>query len=175
MKRIILSILLLVPLVKVTAQVRDTMTYNVKSRLDWSDFKMLPDSKDTIKNANLYVTIQMIYKKVNAWTGVATFEAYGFVLRDSSWVKPGSKNDMLLDYLQFKYDVSNLIAKQLESEINNEKINAGNRKKTGKYFYSYIDKLDRFLIKIDKDTNYGKESAKLENWKQKYKNGLLEE
>jgi hypothetical protein len=175
MKRILSIIFIFSSLTCLNAQVRDSITYNTKSRLDWSDFKMIPNSEDTLRSSNLYVTIQMGYKKVNVWTGIATFEAYGFVLRDSSWVKPTFKSDLLLDYMQLQYDISNLLAKQLENEINSEKINAGNRKKTGKYFYFYVDKLERIINKMDNDTNYGRDENMIERWKNKYNNGLINE
>ena len=90
----------------------------------------------------------MTIQKVNIWTGVATFEAYAIVYRNSSWVNQSFMCVELLDYFQLQYDISNFIAKQPENETNSKRINAENRRKISKIFYSYVDKLNNGINQI---------------------------
>lgn len=103
----------------------DTISVRSKNILEWSDFKMVPESSSDA-SAYIELTFGVFAKKVNVWTGTITVESYGGIRRDLSWVNPQRKSQQLLDYLQLKYEIGHFFAKQSEKEINSKKINAGN-------------------------------------------------
>ncbi|MDR2424550.1 MAG: hypothetical protein LBD59_07485 [Prevotellaceae bacterium] len=151
----------------------DSITYKLKSELDWSDFKMNPDYSDSSK---IYweLTIVTYTKKVDIWFGIIKVESFAGFLRNSSWVKSEFKTDLMLDYVQLKYEIANLYAKRAETEINKKKINAGMTRKISKIIESYIEKMHSTLKLYDVETDFGVNQDMIEKWKNKLINGNIE-
>lgn len=147
---------------------RDTLIYNENRPLTWADFSAKPDINDTTQHsAHLSTTIQMVQVKVNMWFGHATFDVYGVVFKDASWVKAGNANDINLLHNQVHFEISALIAIMLEKDINKRKINAGSKGKIDEIFYEYDRKLADYQALYDKDTDFGLDAAKQKLWKDK--------
>ena len=77
MRKIFLTTIILLLATYSNGQIADTITYNQKSKLDWTDFKEIGVVSDSSKGFNFSSSIQMRIVKANVWTGVTTFEAYG--------------------------------------------------------------------------------------------------
>jgi hypothetical protein len=150
----------------------DTITYRSKKILEWSDFKMLPDSNN-ISKAHIELTFGVFVKKVNVWTGVITVESYGGIRRDLSWVNSQYKSQQLLEYLQLKYEIAHYFAKKSEIEINSKKINAGNRNKINGIIETYLNERDKALNEFDIESDYGNKAEILEKWKMKLSNNEI--
>ena len=144
----------------------DTISVRSKAILEWSDFKMLPE---TSKDLQVYpeLTFGVFTKKVNVWTGTITVESYGGIRRDLSWVKPEYKSQQLLDYVQLKYDISHYFAKKSEKEINSGKINAGNVNKINGIIEKHLDARDKALHEFDTESDFGNSAEALNKWKEK--------
>jgi|GEM_PF-2312093 len=144
----------------------DTISVRSKAILEWSDFKMPPES---IKDLHVHpeLTFGVFTKKVNVWTGTITVESYGGIRRDLSWVKPEYKSQQLLDYVQLKYNISHYFAKKSEKEINSGKINAGNVNKINGIIEKHIDARDKALTEFDTESNFGNNAEALNKWKEK--------
>jgi hypothetical protein len=150
----------------------DTITYKTKNKLEWSDFKMNPDLSDSAK-IQLNLTIATFTEKADVWFGTIKVESFAGIRRDLSWVKPEFKNDLLLEYVQLKYDIANIYAKRAENEINKKKINASSTQKIGKIIESHIREMNQILEKYDTETNCGDNKDMIDKWKIKMVNGEL--
>ena len=172
MKKIFFGVLLLLTFFNLKAIEGDSITYNSKSILEWSDFKMSPDINDSL-NVYLDLTIATFTKKINVLWGTITVESYAGIIRDLSWVKPQYKSQQLLDYVQLKYEIANYFAKKSEKEINRKKINAGFTKRISNIIESYIDAMNTTLKEYDIETNFGRNADIMNRWKDKLNNGEI--
>jgi hypothetical protein len=170
MKKYLFILIVLFGFIDLKAQPIDTLIYKSKSKLDWTDFKMTPNLSDSNNNAYLDVTIVTFPIKVDIWFGKITVESWAGVLKNSSWVKAEFKNDNLLNYMQLKYDIANLFAKKAEKEINKTK--TGHRSR--KIHLAYVDRLKIILMKMDNETDYGRNQNTMIDWKNKFDKGLIE-
>ncbi|MCF8381009.1 MAG: hypothetical protein K9H49_15650 [Bacteroidales bacterium] len=150
----------------------DTITYRSKKILEWSDFKMLPDSNNDSR-VNIELTFGVFVKKVNVWTGVITVDSYGGIRRDLSWVNSLDKSQQLLEYLQLKYEIAHYFAKKSEIEINSKKINAGNRNRINGIIETHLNGRDKALNEFDIESDYGNRAEIIEKWKQKLHNNEI--
>ncbi|MDR2039340.1 MAG: hypothetical protein LBQ60_15560 [Bacteroidales bacterium] len=151
----------------------DTIAYKLKSKLDWSDFGMTPNFDDSSK-IHWEPTIVTYTKKVDIWFGTIKVESFVGFLKDSSWVKPEFKTDLMLDYVQLKYEIANLYAKKVETEINKKKINAAMTRKISKIIESHIENMNSILERYDIETNFGANQNMIEKWRGKFINGNIE-
>jgi hypothetical protein len=150
----------------------DTITYKTKNKLEWSDFKMNPDLSDSAK-IHLNLTIVTFTKKIDIWFGIIKVESFAGIKRDSSWVKSEYKNDLMLEYVQLKYDIANVYAKKAENEINKKKINAAFTRKIEKIIESHIKEMNFALEKYNIETDFGNNKEMIDKWKIKIMNGEL--
>jgi hypothetical protein len=157
---------------KLQATEGDSITYNLKDKLEWTDFKMNPDLSNSSK-IYLDVTIATFTKKVDIWWGIITVESFAGVIRDKSWVKPDFQSDLLLEYVQLKYEIANFYAKSCEKEINKKKINAAFTNKISKIIEKYIDKMNLTFKKYDLETDFGDNQEMMDKWKAAVANGNL--
>ena len=173
MKNLFLFTILFLGVTHANSQTTDIVTYKEKSQLEWKDFKEIATGIDSIKQFNFSASIQMKTVKVNVWTGVTTFEAYGIFKPSNSWISTTYKTKLLLDYFQLQYDITNAVSKQLEKDVNSKRINGGNKNKMDKVFNEYSNQVNQVLQKMDIDTEYGKNIEATNNWKAKLSNGTL--
>jgi hypothetical protein len=143
----------------------DTLIYRSKKILDWNDFKCQPSDPKSSKDLSVYYTFVTFPKKVNVWTGIIKVESYGAIRRDLSWVKSELQTPELLDYIQIKYDISEIYAKKVEYDINSQNINAGNRSKLSGIIETYLNKMQSTFNMMDTESNYGQKSDLIEQWK----------
>jgi hypothetical protein len=174
MKKTPFIALLLVQSIFTFGQTLEITTYVKKPKLEWSEFKGENIGDDTLKGFNFYCTLQMKTLKVNVWTGVTSFKAYGIYYPTKSWILTTKKSDQLLSYFQLQFDISNAMGTQLEKEINAKRINGGNKNKMEKVFKAYETRLNNILQKMDMETHYGKNINEIKKWHSKLKSGSLE-
>jgi hypothetical protein len=151
-----------------SSQTKNIISYNENSKLEWTDFKELDSIKDTLINYNFSTSIQMKIVKVNVWTGVTTFEAYGIFNLTENYVLKKLKNEQLLSYFQLQYDISNSWGKNLEKDINSKKINGAYNKKMEKVFKDYEGRLNKILQNMDIETKNGTNLEMINFWKVKF-------
>src|SRR5690242_9985500 len=137
MKNFILIILLVQASRFGFGQVNDTIYYSDLNKISWRNFREIPADTGTVIKANFATTIQMKTVSVNVWTGVTTFETYAIALPNLSWVQAGHKTDNLLRHEQLYFDISELFARKLETEINGKKINGARKNKMNTIFKAY--------------------------------------
>ena len=174
MRKIFLTTIILLLAIYSSGQITDTITYNQKSKLNWTDFKEIEVVSDSSKGFNFSSSIQMRIVKVNVWTGVTTFEAYGIYYLSKNWISIVKKNNKMLEYFQLQFDIANSFAKQLEREINSKKINGAYKSKMEKIFKGFENRLNKIYQKMDTETLNGQNDELIETWKIKQKNGTLE-
>ena len=169
MKKLILSILLLLTAFSLKANEGDTITFRSKNRLEWSDFKKYPDLNDSLK---IYIdlTIVTFTKKINVWWGTITVESYAGIRRDLSWAKPQYKSQQMLEYVQLKYEIANYFAKKSEKEINDNKINASNTRRIKNIIETHISAMNKAMNEYDIESNFGSHAETIDIWRHKLNN-----
>jgi hypothetical protein len=150
------------------------ISYPEKNKLEWSDFNEITQNADTLINFNFDITIHMKTTKVNVWTGVTTFEAFGIYKLPTTWIVKSAETSQLLEYFQLQFDISNSIAKKLEADINKRRINGAYTKKMNSVFEEYNNRLNKILQKMDLETEKGKSIEKINTWRAKYNDDKLE-
>lgn len=173
MKKIFFTLIVLLQTFLSYSQTKNIVTYPNKSTINWTDFKEINTSKDTLPQFNFSTSIQMKTLKVNFWTGVATFEANGIIYPENCWVAKQCKNEQLLSYCQVQYEISNSIGKHLSKDINSRKINIGYKNKIESVFKEYESRLNLILQKMDSETHYGSDLEMINKWKDKLNNDTL--
>ncbi len=151
------------------------VSYPEKNKLEWSDFIEITQNKDTLIKYNFDNTIQMKTTKINPWTGVTTFEAFGIYKLPTTWIVKSAKSSQLLEYFQLQFDISNAIAKKLEADINKRRINGAYTKKMNAVFEEYSKRLNQILKTMNIETENGKNAEKTKEWQAKFDENKLEE
>ena len=146
------------------AQKRDTLSYNKQRPLTWDDFAIAPDLANDSMKAFLSVTIGMRNVKVNVWMGYGTYEAHAFAYRSSSWVKEGSQDSSTLRHQQYAFALTELVAKKLEKDINDAKINLGWVNKVNRIFANYDRFSKQCLYAYRRETENGQNATKQAEW-----------
>jgi len=168
-----LILLLLLLIYSFSIQAQDSIVYSNVSKITWENFKGVPKTSDSAR-AQISTTIQMKINKVNIWTGISTFSAWGIMYPTLSWVKNEYKNDYALNHEQLHFDISELVAKRLEIYINKEKINGGAKTKATKIFNEYLKMLYELQAKYDLETTSPINEKTQSKWNEQIR-GELEE
>ena len=105
--------------------------------------------------------------KVNVWTGVASFDVVAVAFKNQSWVTVNGKTDSELRHQQLYFDISEVVARRLNADINAKKINAGRQKKITEIFFSYDKLLSEMHKSYDIETKFGTDFAKQTEWEKK--------
>ena len=140
------------------------MFYNKQPTLTWDDFKVVPNLANDSLKSFLSVTIGMRNVKVNIWMGYGTYEAHALVYRSSSWVKEGSKDSSTLRHHQYAFALTELVAKKLEKDVNDAKINLRWMNKINRIFTNYDRFSKKCLYAYQKETENGQNTAKQAQW-----------
>jgi hypothetical protein len=142
----------------------DSIIYKAKNKIEWSDFQMKPDNSDSGK-VFFNPTIVTFTKKVDIWWGYVTVESFAGFVSNECWVKPQFQSDLLLEYVQLKYDIANLYAKKAEKKINKKKINAAFTGKIAKIIEKHIEEMNLVFKKIDEESDFGNNQEITDTWK----------
>lgn len=170
MKTFALTIsLLLLSILNTAAQ--DSLVYSLDSKISWDNFQAEPLEQDSA-GARISITIQMQIDKVNVWTGVTSFSAWAIMYPNRSWVEEEYKDEYSLNHEQLHFDIAQLIAKRLETHINNQKINGGNKQKMNKVFNDFYLELNELQDLYDKETLGGNDPKKQAEWDSKVRQDL---
>lgn len=167
MTRTLLTVTLVLLWTVSIGQSNDTIYYNARNKITWNDFKGTPTDTVKVLNAHLATTIQMRTTKVNIWTGVASFDVVAIAYKNLSWVKTDRKTDDELQHQQLQFDISEVIARRLKTEINNKKLNAGRQKKITEMFREFLNSLADMRKTYAVETKLGTDLVKQEEWEQK--------
>lgn len=97
--------------------------------------------------------------------GYGTYEAHAFTSRESSWVKDDAKKDStMLRHQQYAFELAEVVARQLETEINKAKINLRWMNKIKKILYNYAQFAAQCHHNYESETQYGLNTAKQTEW-----------
>jgi hypothetical protein len=133
MRQIILS-LLVTCVLQSKAQSSDTIYWSPYYKLEWNDFKGIPNSS----NANdALSSIQIRYKLVPTDSGYSFF-VYCFFLKANAWSKTNS-NSFLLNHEQRHFDIAEIFARKLRREFQN--YNSTNKQKITADFRIIFNKI----------------------------------
>jgi hypothetical protein len=174
-KKMIFAFAFLLQSIATFSQKATFVSYTEKSKLEWTDFnEVTQQNADTSIKFNFDNTIHMKTTKVNVWTGVTTFEAFGIYKLPTTWIIKTAETNQLLEYLQLQFDISNSIAKKLETDINKRRINGAYKDKMKRIFDDYNTRLNKILSRMDSETLKGKNVEKTNEWRTKLTNNTLE-
>lgn len=154
---------------------RDTLSFNHDRELNWDDFKGVPQFNDSSNlAADIYTSIKIEIRDVNAWLGYATYNISGVIFRDISWVLPVKRTTSLLEHQQRLFDISEIFALKLQNKLNKAKINLASNKRIKALFDSSRKDMYLYQDKYKHETQNGQDMLANKKWNQKIKNKLLE-
>jgi len=140
------------------------LSYNKQRPLTWDDFAIAPDLANDSLKSFLSVTILMRNVKVNVWMGYGTYEAHAFAYRSASWVKEGAQDSATLRHQQYAFALTELVAKKLEKDVNDAKINLRWENKVKKIFVNYVRFSRQCLDAYRRETENGQNATKQAEW-----------
>lgn len=163
MRFIIIFILLSIPGIAF-AQEGDTLAYNKRSLLTWEDFQGSTENKNDSLRSFLSVSLQMRRVKTNIWMGYGIYEAHAIAFKKASWVKDVPKDSSILRHQQYAFALAELVARKLEKEVNDAKINLRWMNKINKIFSNYVQFALQCRYSYERETQYGLNIIKQVEW-----------
>ncbi len=134
-------------------------------KIEWSLFKGVPDS-DTL-GARISTSMYLEISKVNVWTGAITFKACAIMNPYYSWVKTGYANQYTLQHEQTHFNLTEICARGLQSELNNMKLKSRRSPNIESIFAKWQKKLGDLQRQYDFDTKGGNDNDAQKTWNEK--------
>jgi len=86
--------------------------------------------------------------------------------KESSWVNPKNKTNMLLEHEQLHFDIAEVYARRLRKELSESKFTIKNYKsKSSDIFEANFKDYKKFQVIYDRETNHGLMQRQQEIWK----------
>ncbi len=151
----------------------DTVFYNSKKPLNWTDFRSKPlgDSKYA---ATVFAFFAVESKnKMDEGVIQVDIKLKAYVVKDFSWVRDFAKNPSTLNHEQKHFDIAKIIAERFKQKLTKETLTADNYE--GIISFEYIEslrELDKMQKQYDNETNHGTDPAMQNLWNQKIKTEL---
>ena len=153
----------------------DTIYYNVKRPLKWSDFigKPLPNSKN---GAEVFAGLGYD-ENVNVANSVVnvTLALKIYVPKSACWVSTADKNDYSLNHEQRHFDIARLVAEHFKQNIAAENLPPDNY--DGTINMAYLDALremNKLQKQYDSETAHSRNTYQQQLWNDKIDKELLE-
>ena len=142
----------------------DTLAYNKRSVLTWEDFQSSTENKNDSLRSYLSISLQMRRVKTNIWMGYGIYEAHAIAFKKASWVKDVPKDSSILKHQQYAFALAELVARKLENEVNDAKINLRWMNKINKIFSNYVQFAIQCRLAYERETQYGLNVTKQAEW-----------
>jgi hypothetical protein len=133
--------------------------------VEWNSFKGIPDN-DTLA-ARISTKINLEVVKVSIWNGKIQFKAYASMNPYESWVKPGYKDLYTLQHEQTHFDITEIHARQLQSDLNLMKIKSQKSPAIQAAILKWDKKLEAMQKQYDEETKGGNDQAIQKIWNEK--------
>jgi len=136
-----------------------------KSQIDWSSFKGVPN--DDSAGARISLNIHLEVSKVSVWNGNIIFKAYARMNPLESWVRPGYEDEHTLQHEQTHFNITEMCARGLQSELNKMKIRFLKSPAIQETFNKWQIKMEDLQNQYDLETKGGNISVAQHDWNQK--------
>ena len=145
----------------------DTVHYNPARKLIWSDFQADP-RRGSHYAAEVFTSFG--YEGRSSVKGGVinlnlTVKAY--MLKNSSWGRPESKNDYTLNHEQRHFDITKIIVERFKRKIDPDSLTLEDYNSIAQYkFIESFREMNRLQEQYDSETNHGINQAAQERWNQ---------
>jgi hypothetical protein len=145
------SLIILYPLIGI-AQKPDKIYWSDDYKLNWSDFKGKPKrSNPMAAETSTHLDFSMAYEN-NAFS----WNLDCYFSRKESWVKSDLKSDDLLAHEQLHFDIAELNARKIRSEMDKLKLKSiDDNKKLQNVFEKGYERMSKQQTQYDKETDHG--------------------
>ena len=153
----------------------DTLIYDLKRKLKWSDFKGKP-SLTSKYAATIFSSFgyQALAKVERGVIRIDT-KVWIYMVPNMSWVKSDTRTDYGLAHEQAHFNITKLIAEEFKTEIRTKTFSTVDWQSELQYEYiSFFQKLGKIQAKYDDETAHGINEANQKEWMQKIEKKLGE-
>ncbi|MDX5438341.1 MAG: hypothetical protein LPK03_14145, partial [Pontibacter sp.] len=151
-----------------SASAADTVFYNPKRPLTWSDFTGKPTKPSKYAAA---VFPSFSYEgRTEVADGILHLylNMKVYMLQSSSWVKEGSKNTYGLTHEQRHFDIARLVAERFKQKIKPEILSVADYNSIIQYhFIESFREMNQLQEQYDAETHHGLNRAAQEQWNKK--------
>ncbi|WP_162633153.1 hypothetical protein [Echinicola strongylocentroti] len=143
----------------------DTVFYHYGRGLDWDDFKASPHPRSGFA-ASIFTSF--------SWEGDPIVEdgkvklqliVKVFMLKSSSWVKPGHKDGYGINHEQRHFDITKIVVERFKDKVKAMELTPHDY--DGKIGYLYIEtyrEMNRMQEAYDEETDHGRNKAAQQKW-----------
>lgn len=164
MKNIAIIIAFLLSNANTSAQKNDSSVFFNK-KIEWSLFKGKPNNDSS--GASISTSIYLEVVKVNIWNGTIYFKAYALMNPFKSWVKPDYADLYTLQHEQTHFNLTEICARNLQSELNRMKIKSRKSPIVQATLDKWQNKMEDLQAQYDKETKGGNDSLAQKTWNEK--------
>ncbi|MDF7818619.1 hypothetical protein P1X15_13470 [Runella sp. MFBS21] len=151
----------------------DTLYYHAKRPLNWSDFQGAPSVLSRWA-AQVFTSFGFEARTVVANRVIELYvRPKIWIDKTISWVRPGSKNDYVLDHEQLHFDITRLAAERFKRYL--QKMTFSVEDFSSELQYQYIDFYrvhSQLQIQYDNETGHGTNQAAQAAWVKKVRDEL---
>lgn len=164
MRKSVLIIAFFLSYLNTLAQEKDNFrSYN--NSIDWSFFKGVPNDDSLSARITTFITLEIV--KVSVWNGNINFKAYAQMNTLESWVRAEYANESTLQHEQTHFNITEICARALQTELNRMKIKSRTSPKIQAAFSNWQNKMENLQKQFDLETQKGHDRETQNIWYQK--------
>jgi len=152
----------------------ETISWNIKVPLEWSDFKgKVPKSGRAAATTASGITYRFSttnMKKVDVVE--IDFEVSTLFYPNKSWYKPELCNDIILSHEQLHFDISELYARKMRERLKNTKFTQNVKAEVKVIYKDILKELNNFQNSYDNETNFSRNREQQLLWNAKIAKAL---
>lgn len=146
----------------------DTVQYNPDRKLTWNDFRADP-RRGSHYAAEVFTSFAYEGKSV-VKDGIINLNLLvkGYVLKNSSWVRPDARNAYALNHEQRHFDITKIIVERFKRKIHPDSLTLEDYNSMVQYqFIESFREMNRMQEQYDAQTNHSINQAAQEQWNQR--------
>lgn len=143
------------------AQTPDKIHWTVDSKLNWSDFKGKPQKNHPMAaETSTHLDFNMAYENA-----AFNWDVDCYFSRKESWVKKDMKSPELLAHEQLHFDIAELNARKIRSEMSQLKLKSiDDNRKLQSVFEKGYERMSKQQAQYDRETDHGQLDGPQSKW-----------
>lgn len=156
------------------AQEPEAIAWDANRKLSWKDFRGRP-FETAWAAATTASGISYEYSGTEQPDGyILEFKIGAYFYPDKSWYQPTLCDPNVLAHEQLHFDISELFARKMRSEVSNTRFTHNARAEVKAIYKRILKELSEFQARYDRDTDYSRNLEKQLFWQEKVARSLRE-
>tara|TARA_R110002050_G_scaffold267266_2_gene408878 strand:- start:25860 stop:26336 length:477 start_codon:yes stop_codon:yes gene_type:complete len=155
-------------------QDEETILWQSSRKLNWTDFKGVPENNRAAAITASGLTYQFSTTKKNGEVVAIDYEVSSYFYPDKSWYRPEVCDTIILSHEQLHFDITELYAREFRRRLKVQKFTS-NVKNEVKAIYREINiELNKYQDQYDTETNFSRNREQQLFWNKTIAEALIQ-